>query len=269
MLDSFFHKTNLFLCFSLLFIAFSSCQKSKSDELKILDSFLETNHTFNTVMLNHYKADYLQLQKETPEMNTEQLNSIATVYKEFISKINHSIASKESNIEPLVQEYNRLLDDLKNVLAKFYYKQFNLYIITANDLNFSNEYRLKAMKNNLTLSMVYAYQSANGNLISWRGCGFSRIRVKTIFDQHEDLAKITLTSNFIQTLKEEKDIIIDKIAFNGIDTKMKYNITEVHDFTDIILDSLTPGAYQIEGTVQYFDRNGKTAIPFREAFEIK
>lgn len=269
MLDSFFYKTRLFLCFSLLLTIFSSCQKNKSDELKILDSFLETNHTFNTVKLNRYKADYIQGRKETPEINTEQLNSMAIVYKELISKVNHSIASKESNIEPLVQEYNRFLTDIRNIQATFYNKQFDLYIITVNDLNFSNEYRLKAMRNNLTLSMVYAYQSANGNLIFWRGCGLWRVRVKTILEQHENLAKIILTSSFIQTLKEEKDILIDKIVFNGIDTKIKYNISENHDFTDIILDSLTPGTYQVEGTLQFFDRNGKTDIPFREVFEIK
>ncbi|WP_298511564.1 hypothetical protein [uncultured Kordia sp.] len=268
MLDFFSHTTRICIYLSVLFIALSSCEKSKSEELKLLDSFIETNYAFNKIVLNKQKAAYFKQQKEFPEINMELPNNLESSYKTLISKIDDALTSKESNIDSLALEYNQFLVTVKNLLAKYYYKKLEQYTTTANNLSFSNEYRLKSMKNCLILSMRYIYESFQGNLVPGFGCGFRRVRINADVNQQESLAKITLISNYIIPIKGEENIKINKIVLNNVDQKMKYNISEIHDFTDILLDSLKSGNYQIEGSVQFFDRNGKIDIPFRETFEI-
>lgn len=268
MLDSFFHKSRLFLSFSLLLIAFSSCEKTKSNELKLLDSFLQQNHSYNTKRLNRQKGDYVEMIKRITQMNTKKHAAITTSYEQLIAKVDRAMISKESNIKSLVQEYDEFLIDIKSVLATYYKEKLDQYFLTTDHLNFNAEYRLKMMKNNLTTAIIYTYESFTGNMI-YSDTGSRYLRVRTTVKQNEHQTKIILFSNVFLLIKQENLIIVDKIIFNGFEKKMDFNITKNHGFTDIILDSLTSGTYKIEGTVQYFNRNGKTAIPFREEFKVQ
>ncbi|WP_298420350.1 hypothetical protein [uncultured Kordia sp.] len=272
---SIYYKIRLLLSFSFIFYSFSSCQIEVSDELKTFTAFLETNHAFNIIGLNRAKAIYFKKSKEIPIIHSEKLNTINVAYERLMLKIDRSITVKETSIEPLIQEYDNFFTEIKTLflslynLPTHYRKKLAPHITAMNDINFNTEYRLKAMKNSLTLSMIFAYQSIYGSLVTTSVCGIIRVRINTAVALHENLAKITLKSALIQTVEEEKNISIDKITVNGIDKKLKYNIAKNQNFTDIILDSLAPGTYQIEGKVQYFDRNGKKDIPFRETFEVK
>ncbi|MEM6722028.1 MAG: hypothetical protein AAF611_22055 [Bacteroidota bacterium] len=266
MLYSFNRNISFLLTLVCIIFIIPSCQKNEVLELKLFDTFLQQNHTFNTKRLNLEKATHFDKAKEIPEIRPEACEKFEIRYEQIIAKLEELIIAKESTIDAVFEIYNQFIEDVKDVLYPYYKKEFGNYIQQIDPLNLDPKYRLKVMKNHLTLAMMYAYRSFNGNILIEHTGGPVRVRTTVAQDKHQ--TKIILVSKYLQDYRQQKEIVVDKIVFKGVEKKFDYEIVPNYAFADIFLDSLAAGNYTIEGTVQYLDREGTSIIPFQEEFSI-
>ncbi len=268
MLNFFDQKTRFFIFLCVLFTAFSSCEKSKSDEWKLLDSFLDQNYTFHTKQLNTERATLFEKAKIFSEIKTEEPSILNTRYEKLIKKIDRYILSETSDIDVIDQEYKELLIDMKYAITTISKGKLDTYLLKTNRLTFNKRCHLKTMKNDLTLAMKYVYESFTGNFL-YTSTGSHYLRINTAVEQDKRQTKLILATNHFLEYTPQEDLVIEKITHQGFEKKIAYTIVPNHAFIDIQLDSLAVGNYEFEGSLQYFDRNGTITIPFRKEFDVE
>ena len=107
-------KSKAVIYFLVLF-TFLSCSNQK-EKTTGLNSFLQASYEFNTRILNQYRGDYHQMIIEAPSLKKEALLQLETAYDLLISKINAALATKETNLEKITLEANRILNEIPKMV---------------------------------------------------------------------------------------------------------------------------------------------------------
>src|SRR5690554_5824928 len=221
---------NYLLVYFFAIFTLLSCKNNK-DEIVEMNLFLQENYEFNRKMLNQFKGDYYIRIQEQPESKIELLNELDTNYKELISSIDSAIFNQAVNIDKLILEYNSFLNEIEQVV-----NSNKEYLVTDLEPKITNkikskEFRLNTMKNKLAIAMVYAFEYASRpNYVS---DGLYKIEVDSIISKTDNNGtKLTLTSKYGQTIKNNRYIIINKIESNGQEKKVDYKLKDNYSFTD-------------------------------------
>jgi hypothetical protein len=255
------------LVYLITIFTFISCKNNK-DEIVKMNLFLQENYEFNRKMLNQFKGDYYIRIQEQPESKIDLLNELDTKYIELISNIDSAISNQTTNIDKLIIEYNSFLNEIEQVVKsnkEYLVADLGPKITTKTN---SNEFRLNTMKNRLAIAMVYAFEYASRP--NYVADGLYKIEVDSIFSKtDENGTKLTLTSKYGQTIKNNRLIIINKIEQNGQEKKVDYKLKDNYSFADIEFDSLQKGTYRINGILRFYERNGKIDIPFEKEFTVE
>ena len=259
---------NHFLLYFLAIFTLLSCNNNQ-DEIEIMNSYLQVNYQFNSKILNQQKGDYYLRAELQPERKTESLNALDSKYELFILSANRAISNKENNIEKLVLEYYDILNDITKIV-----NQRDDYLLPKIDsVNKTkttfNEFRLNAMKNRLVIAMSYTFEYVMGPTLTsdhFYKPGYVNTNISHIKNNG---IKLTLSSDLIQKIPQNRQIIIDEIQFNGKDKKINYELNDNYSFSDIVMDSLKKGKYHLKGVIRLYERTGKIDVPFNKKFEVE
>lgn len=256
-------KNQISAYFLAVFVLFSC--KNQQEELTELNSFLQADFEFNNRVLNKNKGDYYQIIEEMPSRKIEKLNQLDEKFELLISNIDNAIKSNENDLEKIIAESNYILNELPEVVDNR-----KDYLLPETELQKTepNELNLKLLKNRLVIAMAYAFEY--GSRITYSVDGLYKVEVDSIFvKKTENGIKLTLTSKYGQSIKENRHVIINDIEFNGQEKNTDFKLKDNYSFADIELNSLQSGSYKINGILRFYDRDGKIDIPFEKEFKVE
>lgn len=254
-----------YILFIILILSFFSCKKNQI-EIDELNSFLQTNYEFNNRVLNKHKATYYNLISENPSRKIEKLNELDSIFTNLIFEIEKSKKKSSNKLilsksKELLQKLTKIVNNRKDYLTTEYDKLDYLKLE-------SDEVRLNYLKNKLVISMSYAFEYASLKTISCDG--LILVEIDSIMSsKYKKGVKLTLTSKNGQIDRENRHILINNLILNGKESKLKYKIEDNYSFADIKFDSLKKGTYHLNGTLRYYEREGKIDIPFEKKFSIE
>jgi hypothetical protein len=249
---------------SIFILSLSSC-KNQEEELTEINSFLQTNFEFNNRTLNKNKGDYYRIIEEMPSREIEKLNELDSRYELLISAINKAIENKGNNLENIIAESNEILNEVPKIVDNrkdYLLPEFKQPKTGSYDLS------LKYIKNRLAIAMAYAFEYASRQTYSVDG--LYKVDIDSIISRKIDNGiKLTLTSKFGQSIKENRHILINKIELNGKEEKIDFKLNDNYSFADIELDSLQSGIYKINGILRFYHREQKFDISFEKEFKVE
>ena len=257
-----------FLVYFFAFFTFFSCQNQR-EETTELNSFLESNYEFNFRVLNQNRGNYYQRIEEQPYRAVDKIDQLDSKFELLIANIDRAIANKENNLEKIISDFQIIMDEIPEIVdyrKNYLQTEFDYIEKIKTD---SNKFYLNCLKNRLVIAISYAFEYSVNN---WTDNfdGLLNVNVNSYFSQiNENGIKLSLTSAYGQTIRENRRIIINKIEFNGNEKKINYELKDNFSFTDIEFDSLQKGSYQINGILRYYERDEKIDIPINEKFEVE
>ena len=259
------------LMISLIILTFTSCDNSKQ-EVEELNKFLKVNYEFNKNILNLQRSIYFTKIGDNPNRKLNGFSVVEKEYDKLIARIDNEILGKTDNIENLLNDYHSLIRKIEKLVKSNKKYTLDRKLTDFETISNNDEFRLNIMKNNLVIVFTEALNYSNGT--GWISDSFNSLNNETIetkvLSNYNNSATIVLSSKFAQTNKENRHIKIKEITLNGLKKNIKYKISENYSFSDIKLDSLEKGTYEINGfTKYYFDRDENLEIPFKQKIEIK
>ena len=258
---------NYFPVFIYIFFTLVSCNKREA-EMNELNSYLLKNSEFNIRFFNAHRAKYFIKSEETYVINNEKLNQLDAKYEILIKKIDRAISSKDANLDEIVSDYQSIVCEIPNIInEKIVYSKDEIKSLEKFKTN-SKEFYLNSIKNRLVISMAYAFEYANNQVIMT--CGLRELKVDDIILSRtkENRVKLTLTSKQGQRIRDTH-ILVNNIKLNGKEKKVDYELNENYSFADIEFDTLQKGNYQIKGSLRYYAPSGKIDIPFEKEFKVE
>ena len=257
-----------FLVYSLVIFTFFSCQNQR-EETTELNSFLQSNYEFNFRVLNHNRGNYFQRIEEQPYRAVDKIDQLDSKFEILIANIDRAIANKENNIENIISDFQIIMDEIPKIVnnrTDYLQTEFDNIEKVKTD---SNEFYLNCLKNRLVIATSYAFEYSVNNWIDDFD-GLHKVNVNSYFTKiNENGIKLSLTSKYGQTIRENRRIIINEIEFNGNEKKINYELKDNFSFADIEFDSLQKGSYQINGILRYYERDEIFDIPINEKFEVE
>jgi len=230
-----------------------------------MNSFLQANFEFNNRALNKNKGNYYQIIEEIPSRKIEELNQLNEKFEILISNIDNAIKSNENDLEMIIAESNYILNELPKIVDN---RKDYLLPETEFPKNESNELSLKFLKNRLVIAMAYAFEY--GSRITYSVDGLYKVDVDSIITKKTgNGVKLTLTSKYGQSIKENRHVIINNIEFNGEEKSTDFKLKDNYSFADIELNSSQSGTYKINGILRFYERDGKIDIPFEKEFKVE
>ncbi|MEO9952840.1 MULTISPECIES: hypothetical protein [Nonlabens] len=255
------------IAFYLIVIScLSSCNlDNKNDSI---NSFLITNFDFNTRNLNTKKAYYTQLSIEQPnEYGSFKLND--TIYKAIQRKLDNSINQNKKVSDSLLLEYQKFIDYLETAVEADKTYMIDDNMIISDDLKNNSETHVLILKNNLAISMSYAYEYLTRYRTYIDGIHvLDHIDTKAIVNNANN-TEIILSSEIAQHNPYNRHVLVDQLTSNRKKVDLKYDSVGDFSFYKITLDSLENGIYSLKGRVKYYNRDGEFEVPFSQEFEVK
>ncbi|TCI84888.1 hypothetical protein [Tenacibaculum sp. M341] len=245
----------------LFIVTIVSCSKKEEE----MNAFLKTNFDFNERALNHFKEIYYVKSSEQSYVKNEKLDILDIMYKQLISEIDIATLNKTSNVKDLIHRGNEILNKLKGIVDNN--EEFFIHEL-FNEKSYNDSFQLNIMKNKLVMSMSYAFEYASRERFAIGG--FRKLdSVDTDVVRNNNKVQINLSSDIIQQLPSKRVVKVDQILFEGKQREINYELVKDYTFSNILLDSLSQGKYEIKGKVKIYDRAGEFDIPFKEKFEVK
>ncbi|WP_206052176.1 hypothetical protein [Nonlabens xiamenensis] len=230
-----------------------------------MSTFLNENFEFNNRILNNYKAEYYQLIDEQPSRKVNRLNKLDSIYDTLILEIDETILNGSSGIDEIISRTAKLYKELPFLVDN---RQDYLITNKLRTSDISTDLKLRFLKNRLVISMAYAFEYATRKT-AWAD-GFNKVEVEGILSQKtQDGIKLTLTSEFGQSIDDNRHVVINSIEFNGQLKNVEYKLKSNYSFADIEFPNLQNGTYVVKGALRFYDRDGQIDIPFRKTFEVE
>lgn len=255
---------NHFLVYFLPILILFSC-KNQQEGLTEINSFLQANFEFNNRTLNKNKGDYYRIIEEVPTRKIEKLKELDLRFELLISTIDSAIQKKENNLENIITESDEILNEIPKIVNNkkdYLLPEFKQPKTDSNDLN------LKYIKNKLVIAMAYAFEYSSR--ITYSADRLYKVEIDSIIvNKTNNGIKLTLTSKYGQSIKENRHVIINNIEFNGKEKSTDFKLKDNYSFADIELNSLQSGEYKINGTLRFYERDGKIDIPFSKEFKVE
>jgi len=199
-----------------------------------LNYFLDATYDFNNRILNTHKGRYYQLIYEQSSRKNENINQLDLKFEVLMSDIDDAISNNNSNIDNIISKSNEILNEIPEIVD---YKED--YLLPVYKKTKNNSHKLKLLKSRLVMAMSYVFEYG-----SRRICGLSirKIEIDNIASKHTKKGtSFTLSSRYGQNMKENRNIVINTIEYNGQEKELDYELIENYSVADIELDSLQKG----------------------------